>query len=342
MQKDTTVDKARRPGYARGSLLEGGALMRPDIQALADLVGRHYGLAAARIDALPGGLSALAYALIDRTGTRYFLKAYDLSRAGVSRWTEPIAQYIPALCAMAQSPALAGRVPQPVLTSSGAPCCGDGAFTCLLYRWIDGRAPSRASLTGAQLDALADIVAAVHAHPLPGGGPEALRERFDAPFAAGLERLLREAPGDLVPPAAGEKTRALLARLRGLAPRVRALGLPMGWTHGDIHRGNLMETDQGLMLIDWEGLSVAPPEADLFFLGRYEPGFSARYRARAGYAPHPEALAFFGARRRLDDIHEFLRALLIDRVGGEEGRAQRRYLAAELARLDPPMTFDFI
>lgn len=317
--------------------------MQPDLRRLAGLAARHYGLSAQRVEPLPGGLSALAYALTDRAGARYFLKVYDLSRAGVSRWTEPIAQYAPVLCAMGQSPALRGRVPQPVLTSSGAACCGDGDFTCLLYRWIDGRALPDAPLADAQLEALAGIVAAVHAHPLPeDGGPETLRERFAVPFARSLENLLAQAPEGLVPSAAGAKTRALLAQLEALAPRARALGLPMVWTHGDIHRGNLMDTDRGLTLIDWEGLSIAPPEADLFFLGRYEPGFSARYRARSGYAPHPGALAFFAIRRRLDDIHEFLRALLIDRVGGGEGWAQRRYLAAELARLDPPMTFDFI
>ncbi len=40
----------------------------------------------------------------------------------------------------------------------------------------------------------------------------------------------------------------------------------MVFCHTDLHNWNLMQSKNILILIDWEGLKVAPPEADLMFL----------------------------------------------------------------------------
>jgi spectinomycin phosphotransferase len=121
-----------------------------------------------------------------------------------------------------------------------------------------------------------------------------------------------------------------------------ALRLPLVLCHGDIHRGNLMQSPGRLMLIDWEGMYLAPPEADLFFFRRGQTEANAYYKKLSGYTPNPAALEFFGVRRRLEDIYEFLVSLLVDRVTGEDFEIRHRYLQSELERLSLPMEFDFL
>ena len=54
-----------------------------------------------------------------------------------------------------------------------------------------------------------------------------------------------------------------------------------------------MDTAHGLVLIDWEGMCFAPPEADLFFFQRCQAQMNAVYRDLCGCVPNPMALEFF-------------------------------------------------
>lgn len=80
-----------------------------------------------------------------------------------------------------------------------------------------------------------------------------------------------------------------------------------------------------LILIDWEGLSLAPVEADLFsftdgFFFDYaqELFFSAYQQGQTGYRIDENALAFYRLRRRLEDISEFACSLAYDELSAAE------------------------
>ena len=248
-----------------------------------------------------------------------------------------------ALRAMGEDPGLKGRIPVPVLTLAGEPACADADRTCLIYQWIEGESYCARQFSAKELRELMRIVAAVHQFSVPKPLCEGLsREAFDIPFAARLEELLQNAPKDLILPDQRQECMALLEHLQKLRGRLQSAALPVVVCHGDIHRGNVMRDSLGLVLIDWEGLYLAPPEADLFFFQRCQGEMNAFYQKLCRYKPNPVALEFFAVRRRLEDIFEFLVSLLIDKVAPREEAYLRRLLQSELKRLHLPMEFDFL
>jgi spectinomycin phosphotransferase len=70
-------------------------------------------------------------------------------------------------------------------------------------------------------------------------------------------------------------------------------------THGEPHPGNVMGTGEGLVLLDWDTVAVAPPERDLWFVTADGAGSSLR-------PPRPGAqdtlLALYRLRWYLDDL----------------------------------------
>ncbi len=117
--------------------------------------------------------------------------------------------------------------------------------------------------------------------------------------------------------------------------------------HTDLHAGNLlMGNDGGLHLIDWDGLSLAPRERDLMFIGaavggrwgRENPlGFEDGYGSDRG---DPRWIAWYRHWRILQDLIEFQQVLLGS--DGEERSPQLRrqslhYLGEQFA---PGNVFD--
>jgi spectinomycin phosphotransferase len=94
-------------------------------------------------------------------------------------------------------------------------------------------------------------------------------------------------------------------------------------THGEPHPANLMVTDRGPLLIDWDTVGLARPERDLWWVlgGPGDPGDTSdearRYTEATGRAINPEALSFYRIRWTLDDLAAFTQQLR-----AEHGRTQ--------------------
>jgi spectinomycin phosphotransferase len=140
------------------------------------------------------------------------------------------------------------------------------------------------------------------------------------PFAEPARALLAGSAGPI---------RALLADFDRLATRVAAAS-DLVITHGEPHPGNLLPTDHGLLLIDWDTVGLARPERDLWSV--LDPGSdeARRYTAATGRPIDPAALWFYRIRWTLDDLAAFTRQL---RAGhGDTGDAREAWQAlAELA-----------
>lgn len=102
-----------------------------------------------------------------------------------------------------------------------------------------------------------------------------------------------------------------------------------------------MEPDvygQQLKLIDWEGLKLAPVEADMMSFVD-EPYFSEFMRIYANthsqYEVNIEALTFYQGRRKLEDVWEFMEQLLYDEQNDEERTSTLNSLRKELEGITP-------
>jgi len=133
---------------------------------------------------------------------------------------------------------------------------------------------------------------------------------------------LETALGELGRPWAGgpyaEPARELLA---GAAPMVRRqLDALDRWvprlaaadvviTHGEPHPGNIVHSADGLLLIDWDTVALAPPERDLWSVATGSGDEVRRYTELTGRRVDPAVLEFYRLRWALDDLSCFVRDL---------------------------------
>jgi hypothetical protein len=95
--------------------------------------------------------------------------------------------------------------------------------------------------------------------------------------------------------------------------------------HGDLIGDNLLRDRGGrLWLVDWDGATLAPRERDLaLFAGQGFQRFLDNYQRAAddgGFDLDPDLVAFFLLRRNLDDLVDWLGAVL----GNDRPDEQRR------------------
>jgi len=132
----------------------------------------------------------------------------------------------------------------------------------------------------------------------------ARRETFALPNRADLEIALAEVGLSWAGGPYAEPARTLLAqhvnsvrgRLANYDRLVRtALRDQSGWTitHGEPHSGNLLRTDAGLRLIDWDTALVAPPERDLWMLLDAGSADAEHYTGATGRPIDPDVLCLY-------------------------------------------------
>jgi spectinomycin phosphotransferase len=314
-----------------GSAVPGrwGMLSEPEVDraVLAATLDREYGLAASTVRFVPAGETAWCYQVTDQHGGRWFLK---LGRPGA---IEPAR----AEFALQLAGVLAGLgvpVPRPQPTRTGTLWCWLDRLRLALFELIDGQPLSDQDLRlpGVARQA-AGLVAAVHAATPALMLPVPFTERFEV-WAEGLRGCLAElergaGAGGLV-----AEARALVwpqrAALLGMQERVQALGeaarsRPRARVlcHGDLIGDNLLRDRAGrLWAVDWDAAALAPRERDLaLFAGQGFARFLAAYeRAVGAHALDPELVAFFLLRRNLDDLVDWLGAVL----AGDRPEEQRR------------------
>ena len=168
--------------------------------------------------------------------------------------------------------------------------------------------------SGAELVALVAMLARLHAATAVVAG-RALRRGYDVPDRRALEAALADCGAPWSSGPFGEPARrrvesnrrgieADLAEHARLAAEVESRSAEV-ITHGEPHPGNLIRADGRLLLIDWDTVSLAPPERDLWLL-RDRPAVSRLYEAETGRAVDPAALRLFELAWRLTDLASFV------------------------------------
>ncbi len=306
---------------------------------LPDMLNTHYGIAADTVSPTEGGWSAKAYD-VHAAGRRYFLKQYDTTRTSTLFWINRMEDYLPAFTWMMEHSPLKQNLPQLVRNCRGNFKTNDGRYIYLLFDFITGIRPELNLLQPEYIASLARLLAALHECNTNIPAPmDSIREDTSLPFADHLSRLTSSA--DDLP----EDVRELFTRfsetisnsltlLFDLRDNVRLHADNPVFCHTDIHGWNIIQADR-MILLDWEGLCLAPAEADLFILADAPefPEFLRLYQQeRPAFQLNQPLLFYYRFRRWAEDTWEFVQQILYDRNAGEDARK------TALAHLEQAMT----
>ncbi len=114
-----------------------------------------------------------------------------------------------------------------------------------------------------------------------------------------------------------------ISRLRDLSFLAKMRRMPMVLCHTDITPGNLIQSPQGgLYLVDWDGVMLAPAEADLSLLtGNDFPVILEEYSRELCHPPlSADLFAFYMYRRNLADLTDWIFTILHENTGEEQDR----------------------
>jgi spectinomycin phosphotransferase len=101
-------------------------------------------------------------------------------------------------------------------------------------------------------------------------------------------------------------------------------------THGEPHRANTIVTPEGVVLVDWDTVLIAPPERDLWWLAREDVGALAEYERQTAIRVDTAALDLYRLRWDLTDIALFTTQLLGPHNDDPESRTAWEALATYL------------
>jgi spectinomycin phosphotransferase len=256
---------------------------------------------AASIEFLPIGNDNRSWAYDVRTerGERLFLKV----RSGGDR---PASLLVPRVL---HDRGVRGVVP-PVPTGGGALTYEVDGHGVILYPFVAGQNAMRSGMSDRQWIAYGEFVAALHATELPETvdaemptetyrthwvplaralSERVATERFDDPSRRELAAFWRAHQDEIT---------ALTDRTEQLADVVRRRRLPHVVCHADIHTANLLVEDgTGIVVVDWDEVTLAPRERDLVFVvGGPFSDDTQEARFREGYGEYSldwPALAYY-------------------------------------------------
>lgn len=303
-------------------------------EPLCHILQHHYGLDIRDITRTQGGWSADAYVVVAESG-KFFLKAYDKRRASVQPWIKNMAHYLPVCAWLGERSKLGGRVPRMIANGAGEYKTETADNIFLLFDFIEGGVIGEKTLPRDGLEQLAQIVADLHSItaadiPLDTRG---IVEDLSLPFCEHLRAVMRNmsaVPEQMrkIFTAHADVLNAVIDEVYALRDTARAGATHVALCNTDIHNWNLM-CDTHVVMLDWEGICLAPAEADLFifpYFGDASAFMEAYMRLRPGFAPNRELMRFYTFRRDIEDIWGFTNQLIGDSPDAEAECATYTFL----------------
>lgn len=305
------------------------------------ILNQQYNLSGKIITEIEGGWSARAFK-VDTTNGSFFLKAYEKHKGATKKWTALVDSYMPIVLWLDNNTNLHGKIICPVLTNDGEYKCEDDKFIYLLFPYIEGYTLYDTPMSAVQITEMAEIISELHKYgeEIP-VDTSAIKEDFAVPFCDELRELilLTDKPDASETMSILKEYKTILIanieKIETLAVKLTNENLPNVLCHTDVHGWNLMQSGR-LILIDWEGMKLAPPEADLFaFVGnRFWHNCSEQFiqiykKAHPNFEINNEALDFYQTGRRIEDICAFAKGLLYEDISDEERRQSLYHLHRE-------------
>jgi spectinomycin phosphotransferase len=287
-------------------------------RALAD----GWGIAAGSLRYAPVGAGSYHWVAGEEPGERCFVTVDDLDDKGWMGRTRPVVlagmrTAMDAAVALSRQAGLGFVVaPVPAVTGDTVRPVGD-RHAVAVFPFLPGSpggwgeplaAPERAELI--------TMLAALHrADPAAVRLP---RTGLGLSWRGDLETALDELGRPWASGPYAEPARELLAGSARLVRRqletldrwtARLAAAEVVITHGEPHPGNVIRTADGLALIDWDTVGLAPPERDLWSVATESGDELRRYTELTGRPVDASAFAFYRLRWALDDLSCFVRDL---------------------------------
>jgi spectinomycin phosphotransferase len=302
-----------------------------ETDAVVEALVAGWGFVADAIDYAAVGAGSYHWIAADAAGARRFVTVDDLDQ---KRWLGDTRDVAHAALGRAFDTAVALRkaglefVVAPIPTSSGESLQWvSERHTVAVFPFVDGEGgrwgPYEHGARDAVVSMLADLHRAAPAGPMRTVGLELTGRSV-------LEAALRDvnetwSGGPLSEPArmAFSRRSTDVPEFLALADRLAAgagqRGAATVVTHGEPHAGNVLRTEEGHVLVDWDTVALGSRERDLWWLAD-EPGDLAAYTALTGHEVNPEAVAFFRLAWDLNDVAQYLGVLRLPHVENEDTR----------------------
>lgn len=285
------------------------------------ILEKQFGVECTDISRIHGGLSTMNYKIETPVKT-YFLKVYDKKKAQASLWIDNINCYIPILMWLNENTKLNGRIVRPLKTHKGDYRFDDDENVVLLFDYIEGE-PVGKTMTQAKIVEAADIMACLHNHgneiPFNMGK---IKEDFSVPFCLSLEHFIAKncstTPHDIkaILQPCLQQLISKNNEVKLLSEKVKRKNVNMVLCHTDAHGWNFIQSEH-LVLVDWEGIKLAPAEADLVMFTKkdYWDTFIEHYtKLRGKFILDNDLLLFYLLRRKIEDIWAFIEGILFDNL----------------------------
>lgn len=309
-------------------------LEKPDLAdaVLVDYVGQGWAIVVDSLAFMPVGYDDLAWSYDVRTrdGERLFGKV----RRGT---TSPAAARVPLFLYEHG----VSQVVAPIAARDGEPWFRADGYQVTLYPFIAGVRPSK-GLSDEQWIEYGAFLGALHRTVLPDALTTLVpMETFAGAASAAVRELARHVTHrqftDRIQRELAEFWRSHEREIAEIADRTEQLAtLVAGRStrhvlcHADIHTGNLLIDHIGrLFVVDWDDITMAPPECDLMFILGSEVGglpVSEHQEAlfRRGYGPidvNWPLLAYYRYQRVSSDLDAFARSVFFRDDLGDETKA---------------------
>lgn len=232
-----------------------------DRELLAATLRRGWGIAAGELTYAPVGFGTHHY----RAGERWWVNV------DVTSHPAKLDKALRTVVELAGAGLEFAHAPRP-LRNGGCVVAMPGGYAVSVFETIDGESFGFGEFPDEQLrgQVLAALRRLHDARPAARPEPDSLQIPYRDTVFDGLDREWAGGPF-------GEPARALLAaardHVRGLLDRYdllvpKVLGDKARWvvTHGEPHPGNVMRTRDGIKLIDWDTVRLAPPERDWWMI----------------------------------------------------------------------------
>lgn len=315
-------------------------LEKPDLsdEKLSTCLQNAYGLRVMQIAFLPLGAdpNTAVYRAVTADSTAYFVKlrsgVFDELSVLLPKWfsEQGIAHIIP-----------------PLATQTGQLWATFGAYTVILYPFVEGRNGYEVTVTDRHWREFGTVLKQIHTAAVPSVLMQRLpQERYSAQGRESIKRVLAQIDDavftdpvavDLAAFLKGKRAAILdlVERAEQRAQALQASAPPLIVCHSDIHAANLLiDANDMLYIVDWDNPILAPKERDLMFIGGGQFGNrrtaqeeeSLFYQAYGQTQLDPVALAYYRYERIVQDIAIFCEQLLLSTEGGEDREQSLYYL----------------